>query len=538
MSVERRESWPPGLLDHRQVIPRWHSPAVSAWSGEQRGFLMTSAPRQIPSRWAVVGNEDVADRDAYRSVEREELAFLLGKLSPKAVTSPSIERLRTNWQRATERSLFSPKMLPGGVSRTDDQQSVRHLRRALTEHPNQALLWTELSRCYLILGEEAKATRAMECGLKVGGRNTYVTRAAVRLFTHVQDEYRALQVIRRHPNVRRDPRLLSAEIALSALTGVGSLHAKLAAMMVDDARYRPHQLADLTAALATVELEHGKHKLARRLFEKTFPEPTENSLAQVQWASAQDTKIVIPGDAWKTPHSFEAHALASRATRNWDEVVSSAEQWLNAERFSLQPAMLGSFASFSTGQNKKAEDLATAGLQANPGTIGLYNNRAVARALLGRPTEAIEDIREGLRHGGSGDPYLIATLGMVAYRSGDFALGAKCYGIAIADFVTAKDKSTLAYGILMWLRERAAAGDALIGEEYARLKPHLVAVTKFSKEPEVETMIELLESDLRTAVLSNIARPGVSSDELQQTFAQFKPDRRVISLRDSIFEDL
>jgi hypothetical protein len=131
-----------------------------------------------------------------------------------------------------------------------------------------------------------------------------------------------------------------------------------------------------------------------------------------------------------------------------------------------------------------------------------------------------------------------ATVGMVAYRSGDFALGAKCYGIAIADFVTAKDKSTLAYGILMWLRERAAAGDALVGEEYAHLKPHLVAVTKFRKEPEVETMIEVIESDLRRAVLPNVARAGVSSDELQQTFAQFKPDRRVISLRDRVFEDL
>jgi len=538
MSVDRKGSWPPGLLDHRQVIPRWHSPAVSAWSGEQRGFLMTSAPRKIPSRWAVIGNENVADRDAYRSVEQEELAFLLGKSSPNPIASPLVARLRTNWQRASEQSLFASKNPPGGASRAEDQQSVRHLRRALTEHPNQALLWTELSRYYLILGEEAKATRAMECGLKVGARNTYVTRAAARLFTHVKDESRALQVVRRHPNVRRDPRLLSAEVALSALTGVGSLYAKSASMMVDDARYRPHQLADLMAALATVELEHGKHKLARRLFEKTFPEPTENSLAQAQWASAQDTKIVIPGDAWKTPQSFEAHALASRATRNWDEVVSSAELWLNAERFSLQPAMLGSFASFSTGQNEKAENLATAGLQANPGTVGLYNNRAVARALLGRPIEAIEDIREGLRHGGADDPYLIATLGMVAYRSGDFALGATCYGTAIADFFTAKDKSTLAYGILMWLRERAAAGDALVGEEYERLRPHLAAITKFSKEPEVETMIELLESDLRTRMLPNFVRAGVSSDELHQTFAQFKPDRRVISLRDRIFEDL
>lgn len=236
---------------------------------------------------------------------------------------------------------------------------------------------------------------------------------------------------------------------------------------------------------------------------------------------------------WHRPISRISRSLADRH-RVFDAAVVPRLLGM----VSLQPAMLGSFASFSTGQNKKAEDLATAGLQANPGTVGLYNNRAVARALLGRPTEAIEDIREGLRPGGSDDPYLIATLGMVAYRSGDYALGATCYGTAIADFVTAKDKSTLAYGILMWLRERAAAGDALIGEEYARLKPHLVAVTMFSKEPEVETMIELLESDLRTAVLPNVVRAGVSSDELQQTFAQFKPDRRVISLRDSIFEDL
>lgn len=202
--------------------------------------------------------------------------------------------------------------------------------------------------------------------------------------------------------------------------------------------------------------------------------------------------------------------------------------------------MLGSFAFFSLDQNQRAERLASAGLQANPGTVGLYNNRAVARTLLGRPQDAIDDIREGLRFGGSADPYLIATLGMVAYRSGDFALGATCYGTAVADFSTTKDKSTMAYAILMWLRERVIAGDSQAAEDYTHIKPRLTALTRRGKEPEVETVIELLEADLSKPGLLDIntVQSCVPRDDLHQAFTQFKPDRKVVTLRDRYLEDL
>lgn len=538
MTVERHGNGPRGLLDHRQVVPRWHSPAVAAASGEQRGFLEASAPRVLPDRWVLSDNLEDGDTGGYRAVEQEQLAFLLGKATPVTTPSEAVKVLRAHWGRASQQGALITHPMIAGITRVEDQARVHALRAALKDHPHQALLWSELSRHYVILGEENKAARAMEGALKIGAKNAYVTRAAVRLFTHMGDEERALRLIRRHPNVRRDPRLLSAEVALSSLTKVGSLHARIASGMIEDARFRPQQLADLTAALATVELESGKHKHARKLFEKTFPSPTENSLAQAQWASEQDTRIIIPGEAWNTPASFEAHALASRATGAWDEVVTASEQWLNAERFSLQPALVGSFASFSAGQNQKAEALASAGLQANPGEVSLYNNRAVARALLGRPVEALDDIREGLRNGGEADPYLIATLGLVAYRCGDFTLGASCYGTAIAEFVQAKDKPTLAYAILMWLRERAVAGDRSVREDFATIKPQLVAVTKLGKEPEVETMLDIVEADLARSDAYHQPSTAVPQERLQEAYAHFKPDRKSLSLRERLFEDM
>lgn len=539
MSKDTKGSWPKRLLDKRQVIPRWRSPADAAHAGEQAGYLHSAHPRSLPRRWEVLLAPDLDHEDAHEAVERAEFAYLLRGDDHGAMQDARTEGVRRLWQDAAGIAIQPSAPLELGDNwRQHDQQTVRSLRASLKVHPGQPLLWAELSRAYVMLGEDERAAKSMDCALQLAGSNTYITRSAARLFMHVDAMDKALAIVRRHPNVRRDPRLLCAEVALSSVMGMSSLHAKLAAHVLKDSKYRPAHTTDLAAALATVELENGKHRQARQLFEQSFNGLSENALAQAQWASERDSKIVIPLEAWRTPASHEAIALASRARKDWDEVLTATEHWLADERFAIRPAMVGSFALFTDEQCVRSERLATACLQTNPGHIGLLNNRAVARAYLGRLEDALEDIQGAVQLGGKDDPYLIATLGLVAYRSGHVALGAQCYGTATAQFVKQKDRPTLALAILFWIRELARSGSPHAAEDFQYIKRHLRPILQGRREPDIESMLELIERELASPPMFSLSAASIEPERLQQTFARFTPDRAIVSLRNRFLESV
>lgn len=530
-------SWPAPLLDRRQMIPRWRSPVIAAHMGELGGYLATSSPRPLPQRWLAAAELPI--KDQYEAVEREELAFLTRESRPLLEPPSVLLNARLTWQRVRESSEQPPTSQQVGLDsdwKQHDQIRVHSIRESLRSHPGQPLLWTELSRAYVMLGQDDKAAKAMTCALQLARPNTYVTRSAARLFMHIDDKEQALAVVRRNPNIKRDPRLLSAEVALSSVVGVSSPHAKLASTVMMDTNYRPRHVTDLAAALATIELEHGKHSQARKLFERSFRVPTENALAQAQWASAKDSHIVIPTEAWKTPDLHEAQTLAARTNGDWDGVLAAAEHWLSDERFALRPAMIGSFAIFTLEQCARSERLATAALQANADHVGLLNNRAVARAYLGRTKEAFEDILLALHHGGHEDPYLIATLGLIAYRAGDLALGKECYGTTVAHFVKEKDRSSVLLATLFWLRETALAGSKTAYEDLDYVRKQYRRVKTLKKEPEIESMIGLLEDELARSSIFPLSTPQLDVAKLHQAFAQFTPNRDVVTLRNRFIE--
>lgn len=478
------ETWASGLLRDRQVVPRWHDPKRSADLGERTSNIL---PRTWPARtlhWASKIN------DESDSIDIEEIKFVLGtKRGDEAQSNILHEKWRSIHQTVDT--------LPThGVQ--NYQARIFRLRRSLGEHHDQALLWSELARQYTIAGLDKKAQHAMSVALHIAGGNTYLRRSASRMYLHFNEKQRALSLLRTFPKIRSAPQILAAEIAVSAATGKPSHYAGIARKIASEKAYNPRSLSEVNAAIGTLELENGKHKSARALFAQSLIDPTENALAQAQWATEHDARIVIPDAAWNTPNNYEASALRARKSLDWDTVLTASDAWLDDEPYSARPAALGSFACFSKAQNLAAESIATKALFSTPSSLALLNNRSVARSYLGKIEDSYRDILAALNgQDGPGDPHLLATLGLLAYRSNDTALGALCYGSALSWFIDQKSILSAVLASLYWIRETRHFDLKGAQQDLEFIKSNIGRMSKGQRDPEIASMINYLDAALR-----------------------------------------
>lgn len=365
------------------------------------------------------------------------------------------------------------------------REEIHRLRSLLAENPDRPFCWSELGRHYLVVAEPEKALRCMRAALQLAKRNRYLYRAATRLYVHVQDHNQALRLLRSEPDTTRDPWLLAAEIATASLISKRSRYLDEAKVLMSSRHFSDNQLSELAAAVGTVELRHGDTKRAKALFKRSLVAPTENSLAQAQWAVEQDSKIVIPEAAWKTPASYEARALAFRQGQDWKKALQACAEWLADEPFSRRPAIMGSYIGFRPEFHSLAEKFATAGLRCHSGDTMLLNNRAVARANQGNTSGAFADIEAAMENlSAKDDAHLMATLGMIAFRSGMPVRGREYYGQSIAWFLQSKDSESVASAILHLLREEIRIDRLAVPQA-------LEVVGRIEKSPLVKNQPEL-----------------------------------------------
>jgi tetratricopeptide (TPR) repeat protein len=374
---------------------------------------------------------------------------------------------------------------------------IGRYRSLLAESPGRPFCWSELSRNFLIVGEKEKAKRAMNAALQLAKHNRYLCRVATRLFVHIEEEDQALHLLRREPAIKNDPWLLAAEIAVSSISQKQSKFIDTARRVIASRQFNDNQLSELAAAVGTVELMHGTVKRAKSMFQMSLIAPTDNSLAQAQWAVSKDAKIVIPDSVWMTTDSYEAKTLASRINHDWGNALRTCSAWLADEPFSVRPAMLGSYLGFRPEHAEIAEQFATAGLRCDSTNTMLLNNRAVARVYQGKIKEAYEDINAALQDGHARhDAHLLATLGLIAFRSGDIDFGRDCYKQSIGWFSNAKESASVASAMLYLLREEIRIDKSGIPESIdlvERISKMPIAV----KHPELFGMTQLFLEEAR-----------------------------------------
>jgi hypothetical protein len=372
------------------------------------------------------------------------------------------------------------------------RHEIHRLRKQLAANPARPFCWSELARHFLIVGEQEKAKRSILAALKLAKHNAYLTRAATRLFVHIHEPDRALSLLRSNPSMTIDPWLLAAEIATSTVLSKQSRFINEAKRLIKSNLFEANQISELASAVGTVELDHGSIKRAKEWFTQSLLAPTDNSLAQAQWATEQDTKILIPEAAWQTPASYEAKTLASRQTRKWNKALQSCAAWLTDEPFSLRPALMGSYLGFRPESYAMAEQFASAGLRCDSTNIGLLNNRAVARAYQGKIHEAFADVQTALEYSsGRNNPHLMATLGLIAFRSGLTDLGRENYKLSIAWFSHSKERESVAVATLHLLREEMRVDRSAIPYS-VEIAQRIAKLPIVMRQPEIIGMAELL----------------------------------------------
>lgn len=319
-------------------------------------------------------------------------------------------------------------------SKQEAQQMIRQSRRQLAKSPRNIGCRRNLSLAYAVLGHGDRARAEMGRALSLVPNSRGVLRAMARLLIHLGCSDEAYAIIRRHPRTREDPWLMSQEVTLATILKRPPELALRGRRLVESLQHEPAFITELASANGMLELMAGNHKRGRKMLELSLKEPTDNVIAQAQWASQRDHAIIVPPNVLERPATWEANCLRAMSEQRWTEAINNAGTWQMDEPYSSRPAILGSFLATSIlGDPKRGIEFAETGLQADPADQLLRNNYIVALVRAGKLEEArtqFQTIQEPLQ---SGYPEFVfrATRGLLAFAHGDPEVGRQFYAQAI-----------------------------------------------------------------------------------------------------------
>ncbi|MBN9020051.1 MAG: hypothetical protein J0H11_21760 [Rhizobiales bacterium] len=325
-------------------------------------------------------------------------------------------------------------------------------KRLLEIYPRDSLLLTETALIYLFLADRTKAAHFLWRASALTPNDRYVARSMVRFLVHIGDPEAAVAFSRRLTASFHDPWLLSAMLAAGEAAGVPVQGIREARRMLSSKNFSEFDLGELASAVASIQLRNGGDRLARRHFRQSLLDPTENAVAQAEWARRRDGLIDVTQAQLSVPGAFEAMAWEAYATADWQRSLDATRKWFEAEPFSPIPAIHGSFlAAEMLHDPATALSLADDGLVFNKHEPTLLNNKAVALALLGR----LDDAEQTLSTVGVGNDGIAikATRGLIAMRRGNLTVGAESYLQAIQMAVDARTPEIWARASAHFARE-------------------------------------------------------------------------------------
>ena len=497
------------VIRSRQVIPRWNSADNAAALGERSAARKFTISDRVQRSLRIARQEYELHQSEATANEYVQTARILGlDQDPLAVElATKFPRVPTALARARTLRVGEGVTNPtvtDNVLTVDDHRAwaserVHHLRSVVRAASDRPLAWAELSRQFLILGEDKKSWRAMKAALQLAPENVYLTRCAVRMFTHLDQPDAALRLLQEHSGTSANPWLMAADVAIASVMGRTSRNMRHAHDVLARDRTNAHRFSELASAVATVEMERGSRKRGKELFMKSLSAPTENSLAQAQWCISQGELFAIPESAWNVSSSHEALALAARSHVDFAAMLTSCVAWFAEEPFSSRPAALASTACFDPQLRDRAKAFATLGLEYAPDNTILLNNRAVCYAYEGLTELAFADLGTAINTPGfTNFGVALATLGLVCFRSGQPLLGRECYDKCIDYFKRAGEmESALRASVHLAIEESRfdlAAGEKVLRE----VRDRCLRVDR-SRFPELNAVLTVADQIIPTA---------------------------------------
>lgn len=447
----------------RQLVPRWRPWRTTARLGDSASSIRRhhetgvfdeertlSRFRSRPHAGRAAELLTTALIHDHRDEETDEIARgYLNNRRPllRELAAVSLEDPEERAQRAAR------------VEDKDPRKRIARLKGVLAREPRNALRWVDLAREYTVLAQPPKATDAMRAALMLAPESRFVLRSAAALYVHVEDRERALRLLEAAPSIARDPWVLAPYVAISDLADHKPRHHRDAVRLLQNGEIGERDLAELAAALGTMELNAGNGRAGRQLLRRSVEDPTENSLAQVEWISARLRSRLVENTASHVPRDFEAQARRGAYEGRWDDAVASSSQWLSDQPFSAEAACFGSFCAWMSEDWAQAYRLANGGLLSNPRNPVLLNNAAVALIEAGELERALKSLSDGrgVEAQRRDRALLAATEGLLFFRIGMIEEGRRRYDKIISFFEAQHENDTAARAALILAREEILA---------------------------------------------------------------------------------
>lgn len=317
------------------------------------------------------------------------------------------------------------------------RKRIHDIRRKLNITPYNAILYVDMARTQVSIGNEEKAIKLMQVALQLDPNNRFVVRAAVRLFNHIGDFDRANAALRGTSLIKYDPWLIAADISIGMKRGKNSVHIKNGIKIIESCNYHPFSYTELASSLGMLEYYFGTRKKSRIYFRTSIQEPNDNSLAQAEWVAPY---LQLEFDRNKNVKlDYEARFYQAIFKNNFEEAINELVDWIIDMPYSLKPIYLGTNIALTFLRNfELAEAILRVGLKVNPNNMDFVNNMAYTLARQDKTKEAQLYMDRFLKIpdyeiSNSGKACQKATNGLIAYRKGDNVLGKTLYQEAIAE---------------------------------------------------------------------------------------------------------
>lgn len=380
------------------------------------------------------------------------------------------------------RSLISSAKKVLGVDSSNDSQSaqeivrlrectaiediriyIHSLRSQLNLMPYNPFLYVDLSRAYLLLGQNKKAEDAILLALKYGASDRFVARSAARFYLHIQEKDKAYEAIRAKGAVSVDPWLMAAEIAICMLRGKTSNYVKKGLGIIESRNCTPFGFTELASSIGTLELVAGAKRKSNRLFRKSLIQPNDNSLAQVQWVNSFEPLSINTGIP--VHNDFEVKTFDALMRGDYSSARHEAVNWICDMPFAHKPVNVGArICSLYLHDFALASAIMDVGLRSDESNPSMLNNKAycaaranqidAAKKAIGKLTNSnlvntSVELKACIR----------ATEGLINYRSNNKEEGSRLYQEAIAIAKQDNDSSLYQKAVLNYCRERLIAGE-------------------------------------------------------------------------------
>lgn len=380
---------------------------------------------------------------------------------------------------------------------------IAKLKEWLVNYPTSAILHVEIARCYVLLGQMGQASQHIDVALYFDPHNRFVVRAAARFLIHIKEEERAIKVLRNSGLTRRDPWLMASEISVSRRFNKRSPNIKKAIQLIESGNFSDFDLTELRGTVGMEEFANAGYKKSRKLFNQSLVAPNDNSFAQAQWMMQnRHLELSFPNTPINQLYK-ESMCHEKFFEGDYPTALQYAREWQVEAPYSLKCAMFGSGIStiYQKDYQTSIQILKTY-LRTNSKSKAALNDLAYAYALNNEVAEAQKKLETAARqidvnHLEEVDICLVATQGLICFRTGNVEDGTKLYEQAIELSRPLQRKEYHYSAILNYCRELLRTGkDKDVKEKVQNL---LGTVPDYPKGTSIQLLKDEVSNELNSS---------------------------------------